>query len=186
MIAIIFMMESKYDCNLNSQSDNIGLQFFKRTKYDCNHRKYGFARFVRKSLSRDSRMIFDIAIVFSPFWKRLQSFMVVLGAEIAIIFGPDDRNHCNHRLSSPIRAPLIGNFWSKLECLRIFDRKRYFFKSKMVIFVSRIFEIQKSLLQLIFIILLICASWLEIQMKNIEEYEKTLILQKMSERLWPF
>ena len=164
----------------------IAIFFSKRTKYDCNHRKFGFTRFVQESLSCDSRMIFDIAMLISPFWKRLQSYMVLLGTEIAIIFGPDDRNHCNHRLSSPIRAPLIGNFWSKLECLRIFDRKRYFFKSKMVIFVSRIFEIQKSLLQLIFIILLTCASWLEIQMKNIEEYEKTLIRQKMSERLWPF
>ena len=92
MIAIIFTTRTKYDCKVYFESDHIWLQSLsKGTKYDCNHGKFVFARFAQKSLSRDSRTNFDIAIVYGPFFIK-----------IAIIFGPNHKNYCYYMWCNPI------------------------------------------------------------------------------------
>ena len=80
MIAIFVLKQTIYNC----------IFFSKRTKYDCNNRKFIFTRFVQNSYSRDPKTIFDIAIMFGPFWKGLQSnpFQNWFKMEIAIIFSP--------------------------------------------------------------------------------------------------
>ena len=52
------------------------------------------------------RTIFDIAIIFSPNWETLQSYVVRYGIQIAIIFGPFSNEDCIHIRSS---------FWSSLQ-----------------------------------------------------------------------
>ena len=98
-----------YDCNnfLSWGPNKIAIFIPKRTKYDCN------------LFQRDSKTIFDIAIMFrsplvkiaiifdplsnedcihirSSIWWSLQSYLVLFGMKIASIFGPQDKNYCNY------------------------------------------------------------------------------------------
>ena len=68
----------------------------KGTQYDCNRFQIGpnMIAIIEKFVSRESN--FDIAIIFGPFWKGLQSYMVRFGIEIAIIFGPLFYQNCIH------------------------------------------------------------------------------------------
>ena len=52
-----------------------------------------------------------IAIIFGPFWKGLQSYMVRFGTDIAVIFGPLCNADCNHiqSLLSPWLQSYLGS-----------------------------------------------------------------------------
>ena len=96
--------ETKYACNLGSETEHICLQSFAiGTKYGYNHRKFDFLRFVQKSKSRVPKTISVIASIFGPLesnckhiWSvldlRLQAYLVPFEIQIASILGP----HCNH------------------------------------------------------------------------------------------
>ena len=81
--------ETKYDCNVNFESDHKWLQSFPiGTKYDCNieiHPKVTWLWFLDES--RENKFSI-IAIILSPNWERLQSYMIRFGIDIALIFGP--------------------------------------------------------------------------------------------------
>ena len=93
-IVMLVRKGTKYDWNLNSESDHIWLQYFsKRTKYDCNLENCPWVTwllFLDGSCEKKSK----IAIVFGPFWKRLQLYKVRFRTEITIIFSPFHNHHC--------------------------------------------------------------------------------------------
>ena len=123
MIAIIFTMGTKYDCNLDHENDHLWLQSWSRkwpnmiamimtkwtqyeynlyktgTMYDCNvgiRPEVTWLWFLDESHENKFSII---AIIFGPFWKILQSYMVRYGVEIAFILGPHYRHHRNYTWS---------------------------------------------------------------------------------------
>ena len=81
MIALLARKGTKYACNLDSESDHIGLQTFsKRTKYDCN----------LENLSLDYNFWTNLAKYNFDDCIHIWSFL----KGIAIIYGPFQ--NCNH------------------------------------------------------------------------------------------
>ena len=114
MIAIVFMMRTKYYCNLYQRggitkrthyecnNDKKGVQIWlqslsKRTTYDCIDRIFIFASFVNQShvtlgrfLTLQSYLVFfeqDCIHIRSSFWPSLQSYLVPMIKIIASIYG---------------------------------------------------------------------------------------------------
>ena len=112
MIAILIKKGIKYDCNANSESDRIWLQSLsKLTKYDCyvvSHCRVTWLRFLNES--RENKFSI-ITVIFGPFWKRLQSYMVRFKIDFAIIFGPRRKYDCNH-LYGPFQENYCNHMWS--------------------------------------------------------------------------
>ena len=117
MIATLVRKGTKYDCNLNSESDHIWLEsLLIRTKYDCNVEncpRVTLLWFLNES--RENKFSI-IAIIFGPFSKRLQSYMVRFELVITNIFGPFCGQGCNHIWSKSyfwfqiIYGPLYKNY----------------------------------------------------------------------------
>ena len=107
MIAIIFMMRTKYDCTLGSKSDFIWLQsYLIPIRKDCNH---------IKSISDQ-----DYTNIRSP-------YLVPFKAKIAIIFGLHHKNYCNPQVVKSYK--LIGIDWSCLQHVKSpTDLKNSFFQ----------------------------------------------------------
>ena len=100
MNAILIIKRTKYDCNYSSESDYIWLQCLSKKTWYENHESEFFSH---------SHVILrrNIAIIFGPFWKTLQSYIVRFRSEIALILGdflikiaiilsPHNNCHCNH------------------------------------------------------------------------------------------
>ena len=96
------MIGTKYDCNLDK----------KGPIYDCNveiRPRVTWQWFLNESRENKFPMI---AVIFGPFWKRLQSYMVRFKIDFAIIFGPRRKYDCNH-LYGPFQENYYCNhMWS--------------------------------------------------------------------------
>ena len=88
MIVMLVRKRTKYDFNLNSESDRIWLQSFsKRFKYDCNVEIR--PRFTRPWFLDESRENkFSIIAIINFIWS--------FSKKIAITYGPIGNWHCNH------------------------------------------------------------------------------------------
>ena len=97
MMAMLVTKGTKYDCNQKAETDHIRLQFFRiRTKYDChlrNRARVTRLLFLNESLQNKISMI---AVIFGPYLKRLQSYMVRFGFLIAIILSSFRDQLCQH------------------------------------------------------------------------------------------
>jgi len=108
MIAIIFIMGIKYNCNLSNKRPNmIAIAIPNRTIYDCNlfQKRSNMIAIIENLFQRDSsRNHNDVTL---EQFSTLQSYLVLFVGKIAITPGPHDENYCNYMWSIPI-------FWSIL------------------------------------------------------------------------
>ena len=114
MIAINFMIETKYECNVNYYYQ-IWLQWYSEwgpnmnaisipnwTIYDCNifQKEPNMIAMIQNLFSRDSsRNHVHVTLAKFPI---LQSYLVHFVIKIVIIFFPYHKNYCNHKWSTPI------------------------------------------------------------------------------------
>ena len=87
MVAIIFVSETKYDCNDYHDEDIIKMQSLLRIGPYMIAIIQNF--FSRDSFKNDSHLTLGRI-------ATLQSYMVRFGVVIAFILGPHRDNHCNH------------------------------------------------------------------------------------------
>ena len=97
MIAIKNTVRTKYGCNHKSKAEHIWFQSVSiRTKHDSKVESWPGVTWLWFLNESHENKFSIIAIIFGPYLKELQSYMVRFELVIAIIFSPYCDEDCNH------------------------------------------------------------------------------------------